>query len=804
MQALHQDESLQAKLRYRLATVKEMGHYRCLEHRPLADPLGALSSNALCRANEGDSAASFAHPLNVAIDESTGIVSFAVTAEGVFQLAVVVECRMCVSNFASASSSMVDFLVQVTDGPNNGNPPIATHVNNPLLSAMGITGVAPRTSRSNPLRIQCGTSAFYMETPTSTPEAPQYVYDQEYIRVGFKDLDDGRQSCQSGGDEISFIRPAGFLPTGVDVSGQLLRELQTPAPGQKVNPDGTGYIDIKWEPQCEDPSQLGVVMLCFEAQDKQGSYGGTADQATHDPLISAFSPVRYQSSMETENPSCVWVYSILPQDNAAPVITAPTMDTMCSGNCCACCGQDDCACEGDAAGCCVNRFGTAGIVFRYTVRAVDPNPDTWVQFVFDFPPEMSILPTTSDYKYGCGATPFQECTSDPLLKYDASINLLWDLTPLGEYSCTPASKNASHFPSPKPCQGDSDVTTCGPLETGATKCSKGQTPAPSKVCFNSGELVPTSVDQGLWERIYGQPPGAQSCRTCFLLGVADRPFFVNPPTLPTNSYIKAAVGEELQIEIMAAATVRAPVAIALIADPGAPMYSALTPTEETPFAAVFHNTAYRRKFVWTPRVGQHGTDVSVCFQATAMVIENGVEEAQRSDIWCYLIHVEAIVVSWKGSSPCPATSSSGSCAPQGLVQTAAAGCKVTLDLVLSSSAYALTVELQRLPACPECIEGGIAVLTCAKGTDVASPAGAACCGNGQCDGAETGGNCPDDCPADLFALVTHQEGTSMNAYTTRAQLSWTPARGTSGRTLLQVPYDYPPLSLSFYSFVGAI
>lgn len=92
------------------------------------------------------------------------------------------------------------------------------------------------------------------------------------------------------------------------------------------------------------------------------------------------------------------------------------------------------------------------------------------------------------------------------------------------------------------------------------------------------------------------------------------------------------------------------------------------------------------------------------------------------------------------------------------------------------------------------------MLTCAKGTDVASPAGAACCGNGQCDGAETGGNCPDDCPADLFALVTHQEGTSMNAYTTRAQLSWTPARGTSGRTLLQcVAVASPPYGTSLIS-----
>ena len=33
------------------------------------------------------------------------------------------------------------------------------------------------------------------------------------------------------------------------------------------------------------------------------------------------------------------------------------------------------------------------------------------------------------------------------------------------------------------CEGETDETTCGPEELGATKCIKPKTPAPAKVCF---------------------------------------------------------------------------------------------------------------------------------------------------------------------------------------------------------------------------------------------------------------------------------------------------------------------------------
>ena len=118
----------------------------------------------------------------------------------------------------------------------------------------------------------------------------------------------------------------------------MQKELDLTSPKTKINTQGTGYIDVSWRPQCEDPSQVGLKMLCFEAQDKQAPYQGSDAQTLHYPLFSAASPVRYLSSMESENPSCIYVDSLGPLENPPPVISEPTLDRGCSGGCCDCCG----------------------------------------------------------------------------------------------------------------------------------------------------------------------------------------------------------------------------------------------------------------------------------------------------------------------------------------------------------------------------------------------------------------------------------------------------------------------------------
>ena len=289
------------------------------------------------------------------------------------------------------------------------------------------------------------------------------------------------------------------------------------------------------------------------------------------------------------------------------------------------------------------------------MRAVDDDADTKVEFVFEGLDGMTIVPEVLPLKYGCGGAPYETCVSDPSKQNDGTTDLYWDLTSLSDFTCTPASMNDSHVPSPIRCGGEADIQTCGtPAPGGATACSKGEPPPPAKVCFFARELVPPSVDQALWKRFYADEPGAQTCKTCFMLKVSDRPFFVTPQTKLPGTNLEATVGQELVIDLMASASVRGVVDIAIIANPGAPMHAFMTPTEKVEYAEVFHQTAYRRRFRWTPVVGQHGVTIGVCFQATTIVVQDGASLPQRSDIWCYNIHVLDIVVSWKGSAPCPA------------------------------------------------------------------------------------------------------------------------------------------------------
>ncbi len=106
------------------------------------------------------------------------------------------------------------------------------------------------------------------------------------------------------------------------------------------------------------------------------------------------------------------------------------------------------------------------------------------------------------------------------------LDMKWDLRALIQFRCTPAPHNATDVPKPIKCQGDADTLTCGPIDKGATKCSKPAPSPPAKICFASKKPVKETVDVALWNRIYGTSPEVESCQFCFLLGVADRPFFV--------------------------------------------------------------------------------------------------------------------------------------------------------------------------------------------------------------------------------------------------------------------------------------
>ena len=106
------------------------------------------------------------------------------------------------------------------------------------------------------------------------------------------------------------------------------------------------------------------------------------------------------------------------------------------------------------------------------------------------------------------------------------LDMKWDLHALIQFRCTPAPRNATDVPKPIKCQGDTDTLTCGPTDRGTTKRSKPAHSPPAKICFASKGLVKKTVDVTLWNRIYVTSPEVESCQFCFLLVVADRPFFV--------------------------------------------------------------------------------------------------------------------------------------------------------------------------------------------------------------------------------------------------------------------------------------
>lgn len=95
---------------------------------------------------------------------------------------------------------------------------------------------------------------------------------------------------------------------------------------------------------------------------------------------------------------------------------------------------------------------------------------------------------------------------------------------MAAFTCKPSPSAA-----PVACQGPGDVSTCVP-ENGGTACKESdikKTVAPFKVCFQTGEGLRPGVDEALWQRTFGRPSEERSCKVCFLLSVADKPFFID-------------------------------------------------------------------------------------------------------------------------------------------------------------------------------------------------------------------------------------------------------------------------------------
>jgi len=370
--------------------------------------------------------------------------------------------------------------------------------------------------------------------------------------------------------------------------------------------------------------------------------------------------------------------------------------------------------------------------------------------------------------------------------------LRWNLGPMAAFTCVP-----SPGMTPIPCRSTGDVTTCPP-ENGGSACKESdikKTVTPFKVCYQAGEGVRPGVDVELWQRTFGRPPEEKSCKVCFMLSVADKPFFIDFDsefefegkrgigTPFSGTEYEAAVGDTITIELLAAANNAGQVVdIALLAEPGAPRGSFLTKPRTVAYNKVTYNIAFLRHFIFMPTQGQEGTRYDVCFQGADANL-------MRSTKKCFSIKVLPARISWQATTPCPQPQINDAgnvyCPPDGHLLAVTVGCHYTFNLLASAPLYSLRLRQQQLPTCEGCpyVEGK-GVRSCAA-LGAAAGKGEPCCGNGLCDGLETGGGCSGDCRADDESLEQTQFGTVVNDWHSSALYTYTPTRGAEGRRILK-------------------
>lgn len=722
---------------------------------------------------------------------------------GIHSLSLMVDCEECVNG--ATQSSPMELTVHVKSAPENADPPAFTNKQNPVVDVAGVQHAIPASCPQSAVQIYCGRERFELGVGGSR-------YSNDFIRIAFKDPDDGTgvvctadQLQKDIPQAIKTLHEVSSLPAGIEL-GPLTNDFS----GQGyLNPKGAAYIDLKWRPACENPANLGMQLLCFTARDAFfGNPAGSQEDSSFPFLYSPPSLLDTSGFRDNSNPdcpipdglrsSCVYINVQAPKTNIPPAFVAPTVQKgrECSANCCGCCGQENCDCA-TTQKCCTVLFTTIGRVFKHVVHVIDgpvsateaaasgifperDDHDSYSVFInFTFPDNIQPAPQVRPMLYGCGDVSYDVCLAnggDPTKKHDVLTELMWDLTGLG-FSCFKPGANTS-----SKCTGTEDVTTCD-QSAGGTKCTKDLVPLPFRVCYRAQERLAPWVDENLWLRTYGETPTQESCDVCLKLAIADRPIFLDDDDISPGQgeVFDVPVGREFKIPLTAAAANDAGVVvISILSDPGAPMGAALGQPKKVlcnqvePVCELFHESGYQRHFSYTPLVEQAGQRFEVCFRASMQELKAGAdEELQVSEPRCITIRVQPARITWDGTSPCVIAEDSTACAPQRHISSTV-GCSVELLLQAHSELYDLTIEHQKLPTCSTCVEGGLSVKSCSE-TGNQWP----CCGNGYCDGPEMGANCAVDCPEDASSLHVVQTGS-----TSRAEFTWTPARGTEGRRLL--------------------
>jgi len=151
------------------------------------------------------------------------------------------------------------------------------------------------------------------------------------------------------------------------------------------------------------------------------------------------------------------------------------------------------------------------------------------------------------------------------------------------------------------------------------------------------------------------------------------------------------------------------------------------------------------------------------------------------------ISVFAATISWEQTTPCLNTVVADTglvvCPPDGHFKNVTVGCQYSFSLSAISPLYSLQLRQQKLASCINCLfDSNFSVVACS------SPGlekGMACCGNGLCDGVETGASCPTDCRQDDEMLTQTAVSAAENGWMSVASYTFTPTRGVEGRRLLR-------------------
>jgi hypothetical protein len=598
------------------------------------------------------------------------------------------------------------------------------------------------------------------------------------LEFAFKDPDFQRSPCPGAPSEsvdqtIEFISSASMLPRGMDISATLS---SLSVEGKNI---GVAKVNIQWTPICEDRSQVGLFQICFFAKDQHGSATGFTSYSVPSPRnlggVASWLPPGSSDEALQYAPTCIFVDSKQPAQNPPPVLSTFDLATQRTRIPPVCCGNTmpRSGWEPDAQGSkfpnCTNEIGNQYVLgcvesevqecqsYELVVSAESENDFSWTDIRFSYPDAQASEKENfqvSPPKYGCNEINFDTCVSNPKLKRKMARKLTVKMGP--------------------------------------------QQPSQMRICYQGFQIAPANVDQKAWIQLYGssqslQTPTSESCVTCFMLNVISTPVWVKEEFVDQNGrrvkllrstsglhseVQKVSVGKKTLIKLVALVlntNSTADASISILADPGAPEGSKLL--EKVSGVG----GAYSRTFEYTPSLEHAGLTVHVLFTAS-------IKRANGDSVDSEVLRLKFLVMKehlgWV-ATPCPFNMINDRCRAQGINdKTAVVGCKTESVIEVKGSPkgyYDFKLRIQKYPECRNDEKTGncfypednyIGVKVCDE-TLIND-----CCGDGVCNGAESGYGCPEDCKPDEASLEPVEGNPS------KAKFTFTPQRHQQGQDVL--------------------